>query len=106
MSSTNQSANQSYILWLLVVTRQKKNQVVDYIKTDNQIILLWGDYFRLYSEMNSVEIYPCYEDMYSRKKRKHRSNGGLRRNQPESLVLKMEDVATSQNVMVASGIWN
>lgn len=56
--------------------------------------------------MNSVEIYPCYEDMYRRKKRKHRSNGGLRRNQPESLVLKMEDVATSQNVMVASGIWN
>lgn len=56
--------------------------------------------------MNLVEIYPCYEDMYRRKKRKHHSNGGLRRNQPESLALKIEDVATSQNVMVASGIWS
>lgn len=56
--------------------------------------------------MKSMEIYPYHEDMNGRKKRKHRSNGCLRRNQPDSLALKMEDVATSQNMMAASGIWN
>lgn len=56
--------------------------------------------------MNSMEIYPFYEDMCRRKMRNHRSNGCLRRNQPDSPALKMEDVATSQNMMVASGIRN
>lgn len=53
--------------------------------------------------MGSMEIYPYYEGMYGRKRRKKHSNGCMRRNKPDSLALMMEDEATNKKEKIIDG---